>query len=629
MMLNYDKKYDVIVVGGGHAGYEACLAAAAMGCSTLLVTINLDTIGLMSCNPAIGGLAKGQLVKEIDALGGIMGRATDATAIQFRMLNTKKGTAVRSSRAQADRQQYRLWIKHALESAHNLTIKQAIVEKIIVSDGRATGVETLIGERFMGSAVIIATGTFLNGLIHIGLTRFAAGRLGELPAVGLAQNLRDLGFDIGRLKTGTTPRLDARTIDFTVMERQDGDTPPRPFSFSTQRIEKQQMPCHITYTNERTHAIIREGFDRSPLYTGVIQGTGARYCPSIEDKIKRFPEKDRHQIFIEPEGHETCEVYPGGIPTSLPLDVQIRMVRSIRGLEEAEIMRPGYAIEYDYVNPVQLTPALETKAVAGLFLAGQINGTSGYEEAGAQGLMAGINAALRVKKAKPFVLDRSEAYIGVLIDDLVTKGTLEPYRMFTSRAEYRLMLREDNADLRLTEKAYRLGLVGDGAYGRFSAKKDRIARELQRIENMKIQPTQDIQQWLHSLGTSPLKEAVMLRELLKRPEIDYNACRAVQLVPADITEEVYGQVETEVKYEGYITRQMLHIEKFKRLEDARIPEGMAFDTIPGLTAEVREKLSRVRPLSLGQASRISGLTPAALAILMVFIKKFQAEGAAA
>ena len=628
-MFDYDKKYDVIVVGGGHAGYEACLAAAAMGCSTLLLTINLDTIGLMSCNPAIGGLAKGQLVKEIDALGGIMGRATDATAIQFRMLNTKKGTAVRSSRAQADRQHYRLWIKHALESAENLTIKQAIVEKVIVSDGRAAGVETLIGERFMGSAVIIATGTFLNGLIHIGLTRFAAGRLGELPSVGLAQNLRDMGFDVGRLKTGTTPRLDARTINFDVMERQEGDIPPRPFSFSTGRIEKRQLPCHITYTNALTHEIIREGFDRSPLYTGIIQGTGARYCPSIEDKIKRFPEKIRHQIFIEPEGYDTCEVYPNGIPTSLPLDLQIRMVRSIQGLEEAEIMRPGYAIEYDYVNPVQLTPDLQTKRLAGLFLAGQINGTSGYEEAGAQGLMAGINAALRVKKEKPFILDRSEAYIGVLIDDLVTKGTLEPYRMFTSRAEYRLMLREDNADLRLTEKAYRLGLVGEAGYGRFLTKKERIARELQRIESSKIQPTEEIQQWLQSHGTSPLKEPVMLRELLKRPEIDYSACRALQLVPDDIPADVYEQVETEVKYKGYIDRQALLIEKFKRLEDARIPEGMAFDAIPGLTAEVREKLLRVRPASLGQASRISGITPAALSILMIFIKKFQAEAAAA
>ena len=628
-MFDYVKKYDVIVVGGGHAGYEACLAAAAMGSSTLLLTINLDTIGLMSCNPAIGGLAKGQLVKEIDALGGIMGRATDATAIQFRMLNTKKGAAVRSSRAQADRQHYRLWIKHALESAENLTIKQAIVEKVIVSDGRTAGVETLIGERFMGSAVIIATGTFLNGLIHIGLTRFAAGRLGELPSVGLAQNLRDMGFDVGRLKTGTTPRLDARTINFDVMERQEGDIPPRPFSFSTGRIEKQQLPCHITYTNERTHDIIREGFDRSPLYTGIIQGTGARYCPSIEDKIKRFPEKIRHQIFIEPEGYDTCEVYPNGIPTSLPLDIQIRMVRSIRGLEEAEIMRPGYAIEYDYVNPVQLTPDLQTKRLAGLFLAGQINGTSGYEEAGAQGLMAGINAALRVKKEKPFILDRSEAYIGVLIDDLVTKGTLEPYRMFTSRAEYRLMLREDNADLRLTEKGYRLGLVGTASYDRFLTKKERIARELQRIESSKIQPTEKIQQWLQSHGTSPLKEPVMLRELLKRPEIDYSACRALQLVPDDIPADVYEQVETEVKYKGYIDRQALLIEKFKRLEDARIPEGMAFDAIPGLTAEVREKLLRVRPASLGQASRISGITPAALSILMIFIKKFQAEAAAA
>ena len=628
-MFDYVKKYDVIVVGGGHAGYEACLAAAAMGSSTLLLTINLDTIGLMSCNPAIGGLAKGQLVKEIDALGGIMGRATDATAIQFRMLNTKKGTAVRSSRAQADRQHYRLWIKHALESAKNLTIKQAIVEKVIVSDGRAAGVETLIGERFMGSAVIIATGTFLNGLIHIGLTRFAAGRLGELPSVGLAQNLRDMGFDVGRLKTGTTPRLDARTINFDVMERQEGDIPPRPFSFSTGRIEKQQLPCHITYTNERTHDIIREGFDRSPLYTGIIQGTGARYCPSIEDKIKRFPEKIRHQIFIEPEGYDTCEVYPNGIPTSLPLDIQIRMVQSIRGLEEAEIMRPGYAIEYDYVNPVQLTPDLQTKRLAGLFLAGQINGTSGYEEAGAQGLMAGINAALRVKKEKPFILDRSEAYIGVLIDDLVTKGTLEPYRMFTSRAEYRLMLREDNADLRLTEKGYRLGLVGTASYDRFLTKKERIVCELQRIESSKIQPTEEIQQWLQSHGTSPLKEPVMLRELLKRPEIDYSACRALQLVPDDIPADVYEQVETEVKYKGYIDRQALLIEKFKRLEDARIPEGMAFDAIPGLTAEVREKLLRVRPASLGQASRISGMTPAALSILMIFIKKFQAEAAAA
>jgi tRNA uridine 5-carboxymethylaminomethyl modification enzyme len=622
-MLLYPEKYDVIVVGGGHAGYEACLAAAKMGCHTLLVTINLDTIGLMSCNPAIGGLGKGQLVKEIDALGGIMAKAIDNTAIQFRVLNTKKGPAVRSSRAQADRQLYRLWIKHAVESAKNLDIKQGLVEKILVENDRVIGVETSIGERFLSRAVILATGTFINGLIHIGLTRFPAGRLGELPAKGISDSLRELGFEIGRLKTGTTPRLDARTINFDVMEKQEGDACPKPFSFSTVKVEQKQIPCYITYTNQKTHEIIREGFDRSPLFTGVIQGTGARYCPSIEDKVRRFPEKTRHQVFIEPEGYHTKEVYPNGIPTSLPLDIQIRMVRSIKGLESAEIMRPGYAIEYDYVNPVQINPTLETKRIGSLYFAGQINGTSGYEEAGAQGLMAGINAALKTKGEKPFVLDRSEAYIGVLIDDLVTKGTLEPYRMFTSRAEYRLMLREDNADLRLMEKGYKLGLVDSGDFDNLKHKKELIEEELRRVREVKIQPSPEIQDWLKKLGTKPLKNKVTLKELLKRPEVDYGACSQLNLIRGDVPDEVIEQVEIQIKYDGYIQRQQQMIEKFKRLEETKIPDSMNFCEIPGLSTEVKEKLNKVRPLSLGQASRISGITPAAISILMVCVKKYE------
>jgi len=622
------EKYDVIVVGGGHAGYEACLAAARMGCHTLLVTINLDTIGLMSCNPAIGGLAKGQLVREIDALGGIMGKAIDKTGIQFRMLNTKKGPAVRSSRAQADRQMYRLWIKNILEHAENLDIKQALIEKILVENDRVVGVESAIGERFYSKAVILTPGTFMNGLIHIGLTRFPAGRLGEMPAVGIAESLRRLEFELGRLKTGTTPRLDAQTINFDVMERQDGDSRPRPFSFTTEKIEQKQEPCYITYTNETTHKIIEEGFDRSPLYTGIIKGTGARYCPSIEDKVKRFPEKKRHQIFIEPEGYHTTEVYPNGIPTSLPLDIQLRMLRSIKGLERAEIMRPGYGIEYDFVNPVQLKPTLETKKITGLYFAGQINGTSGYEEAGAQGIMAGINAALNIKRQTPFVLDRSEAYIGVLIDDLVTKGTLEPYRMFTSRAEYRLMLREDNADQRLTEKGYRIGLVDGDSFKKFELKQEMIQREHKRIKDIKITPSTKIHHWLQSHGTNDIKNSVTLRELMKRPEIDYKAFHEIDLVPENIPDDVLEQVGIHVKYEGYIARQQEMIDKFRKLEGTTIPQSVDFSCIPGLSTEVKEKLHTVRPTSIGQASRISGVTPAAISILMVYLKKFQTRPAA-
>ena len=620
-MFVYPEKYDVIVVGGGHAGYEASIAAAKMGCHTLLLTINLDTIGLMSCNPAIGGLAKGQLVKEIDAIGGIMGRAIDDTAIQFRTLNTKKGPAVRSSRAQADRQNYRLWIKSAVENAVGLDVKQGLVEKMIVDGDCVTGVETAIGEIFNSRTVILTPGTFLNGLVHIGLVNFPAGRLGELPSKGLSDSLKELGFNLGRLKTGTTPRLDSQTINYDVLEIQDGDYPPKPFSFSTTEVLQKQLPCHITYTNEKTHEIIREGFDRSPMYTGIITGTGARYCPSIEDKIRRFPDKNRHQLFIEPEGYNTTEVYPSGIPTSLPLDIQIRMVRSIKGLEETEIMRPGYAIEYDYVDPVQIRPTLETKRIYGLYLAGQINGTSGYEEAGAQGLMAGINAALKVKGEKPFILDRSEAYIGVLIDDLVTKGTKEPYRMFTSRAEYRLVLREDNADIRLMEKGYRLGLCCKDDYVKVKDKIEKTNADLLRVATTKIQPTDDVQEWLNKNGTTPLKNPVMLKELIKRPEISYASFSELNMLPDDLSPEVIEQVDIQIKYEGYINRQNLLVEKFRKLEKTKISQILDYDDIPGLSTETKEKLKEVRPVSLGQASRISGITPAAISILMVYLKK--------
>ena len=624
-MLSHSQHYDIIVVGGGHAGCEACVAAARMGRRTLLLTQNLDTIAFMSCNPAIGGLAKGQLVKEIDALGGIMGRAIDATGIQFRLLNTKKGPAVRSSRAQADRQLYRLWMKHALESTANLDIKQASAEKIIVRDGRVEGVETAIGERFSAGAVILTTGTFLNGLIHIGLANFPAGRLGEAPSLGMAESLRQLGFTIGRLKTGTTPRLDGRTIDYRALEIQEGDEHPVPFSFSTDRITQSQVPCYITYTNQRTHDIIREGLDRSPLYTGVIRGTGARYCPSIEDKVMRFPERLRHQIFIEPEGRETVEVYPNGLATSLPLDTQIRMLRSIRGLESVAVMRPGYAIEYDYINPLQLQLSLETKQVKGLYCAGQINGTSGYEEAAAQGLMAGINAALQAAGAAPFVLDRSEAYIGVLIDDLVTRGTTEPYRMFTSRAEYRLLLREDNADLRLRGKGYRLGLVEPEIFMKFRRKQQEVNEELMRIAQTMVIPSPEIQEWLGTWGSAALRHAVTLKELIRRPEIVYRAVKELPSLAPAVSDSALEQVEIQVKYEGYIERQQLVVEKFKRMELKQIPRDINFHDVPSLSTEVRQKLNQIRPASLGQASRISGITPAALSILMIYMKKHEGD----
>ncbi len=616
-----DRKYEIIVVGGGHAGCEAALASSRLGCKTLLLTMNLDTIAFMSCNPAVGGLAKGQLVKEIDALGGEMGKNTDATAIQFRRLNMAKGAAVRSSRAQVDRQAYRLKMKEVLESQENLELKQALVEEILVEENRVAGVRTGIGEKFYAQAVIITPGTFLNGLIHIGLTNFRAGRMGDLPAVKLSENLKGLGFRIGRFKTGTCPRLDGKTIDFSKLKIQQGDERPIPFSFATEKITRPQLPCYITYTNSRTHRIIREGLDRSPLYTGVIKGTGVRYCPSIEDKVMKFPERERHQIFLEPEGINTSEIYPNGLATSLPLDVQFRMLQSIEGLERVEIMRPGYAIEHDYVDPTELGPTLETKLVENLYFSGQINGTTGYEEAAAQGLMGGINAVLKIRNKPPFILDRSEAYIGVLIDDLVTKGTREPYRMFTSRAEYRLILREDNVDLRLTGKAYAVGLVGEERFREVEGKKRAIEKELARLKEAKIFPDSRTNEKFSERGWINLRNPISLAELLRRPAVSFSDLKFFDQASAAVPPEVAEQVEIQIKYEGYIKHEEQGIEKFKRLENRKIPAEIDYREIVGLSNEVKEKLSKMRPDSLGRASRISGVTPAAIAILMVHMKR--------
>jgi tRNA uridine 5-carboxymethylaminomethyl modification enzyme len=614
-------EYDVIVIGAGHAGCEAALACARLGHPTLLLTINVDGVARMSCNPAIGGLAKGHLVKEIDALGGEMAKNIDETGIQFRRLNTKKGPAVQSSRAQGDSQLYHLRMKKVLEKEENLFLKQRIVDEILVNLGKAVGVETHVGEKFAARTVIVTTGTFLRGLVHIGLKNFPAGRLGDLPSMKLSDCLTRLGFSLGRLKTGTCPRLDGKSINFSGLKEQWGDNPPLPFSFNNKEVSLPQVPCYITYTNPKTHQIIRSGLDRSPLYSGVIKGIGPRYCPSIEDKVVRFPEKDQHQIFLEPMGLDTVEVYPNGLATSLPMDIQVQMLRSIPGLDKVEIIRPGYGIEYDYADPIQLMPSLETKIIENLFFAGQINGTSGYEEAAAQGLMAGINASLKIRGKDPLILGRDEAYIGVLIDDLVTKGTKEPYRMFTSRAEYRLLLREDNADLRLREKGRSVRLLGDKEYSDFIKKKNNIQLEMERLGNINISPTSGTNDRLKDMGTVPLKTPTSLIDLLRRPEISYsdlsNFYEACALTDAAVAEEV----EIQVKYAGYIKRQEEQVGKLIKLEAIRLPANMDFKDIPGLTAEVREKLGKVKPLSLGQASRISGVTPAAISILMVYLKK--------
>ncbi len=614
--------FDIIVIGAGHAGIEAALAGSRLGCRVLLLTINLERIGAMSCNPAIGGIAKGHLVKEIDALGGEMALAIDETGIQFRKLNVRKGPAVRSTRAQADRFKYQERMKRVLERTPNLYIKQALVTEVLVKDRRVIGVRTKIGEEFGAKAVIITAGTFLHGLIHIGLTSFPAGRMGDPPSNALSECLKSLGFEIGRFKTGTCPRLDGRTIDYSKMEIQWGDYPPPLFSFKNKgkKPPLQQVPCFITYTTPKTHEIIKSGFDRSPLFTGKIKGRGVRYCPSIEDKIYRFPDRDRHHVFVEPEGLDTVEVYPNGISTSLPIDIQWKMVRSIPGFEKAEILRPGYGIEHDYIFPTQIKHTLETKLIKGLFLAGQVNGTTGYEEAAAQGLIAGINAVKYVREEEPFILDRSQGYIGVLIDDLVTKGTDEPYRMFTSRAEYRLLLREDNADLRLTPLGRKIGLVDDERWALFLEKKETFERVLEFLKKTSISPS-FINPYLEKIGSSPLKQSIKMFDLLRRPEVDIREFKKTIPELKDLSEDILSEIETEVKYSGYIEKQKREVERFKRLERMSLPEDLDYSEIPGLSNEVKEKLNKVRPRSIGQALRIPGITPAAISCIQIYLKK--------
>lgn len=614
-------EYDVIVIGAGHAGCEAALAAAKIGCSTLLLTLSLDTIAYMPCNPSIGGPAKGHVVREIDALGGVMGKVIDKTHIQIRMLNTGKGPAVYALRAQADKVRYQQEMKRILENEPNITLHQDMVEKLLVEDQVCKGVITRTGAQYLAKAVILTTGTYLRGKIIIGDLEYESGPNNQQPSISLAHHLMDLGFEMVRFKTGTPPRVNKHSIDTSQMEMQPGDEVPRAFSYETTEYITDQLPCWLTFTNEKTHQIIRDNLHRAPMYSGMIQGRGPRYCPSIEDKIVRFADKSRHQVFIEPEGRQTEEMYVQGLSTSLPEDVQLQVLRSVKGLENAKMMRTGYAIEYDAIVPTQLWPTLETKRVKNLFTAGQINGTSGYEEAAGQGIMAGINAARKVQGKDPIILERSQAYIGVLIDDLVTKGTDEPYRLLTSRAEYRLLLRHDNADLRLTELGYKIGLISKERYQRLLQKKEAIQKEIDRLKETKVRPTQEVRRFLKDLNTSEIDQVTTLAQLIRRPELSYQDVITLSPPTEALSDEVIEQVEIQLKYEGYIRKSLQQVEKMRKMEEKKIPDWVDYREVPGISSEAREKLIQVQPLSIGQASRISGVNPSDISILLVYIEQ--------